>query len=206
MLTDLTFDFENSEHVKDGSLTYHREGKTHILMTVPEHAMWISMGDKKPVCVFHMRKIEDGIYQGGLNFEHDIGYYTDFTCLNAYDRLGKDGLPQPFISFSDNPNYYDNTKEAYGVADNLEQIKIHFKDIIESDANIVICVSEIRKDSEPSDGGWRWHKWGPYIGKQNPQYEYLYNEPEIESVYVYHVYSIVPKNTLEQKVKNKIKA
>ena len=33
--------------------------------------------------------------------------------------------------------------------------------------------------------GWRWHKWGPYIGTQDPQCEYLADEPEIKEVFVY---------------------
>jgi len=48
----------------------------------------------------------------------------------------------------------------------------------------------IRKDLEPTDGGWRWHKWGEYIGTQNPQMEYIHDEPEIEKVYVYHIYEL----------------
>lgn len=41
------------------------------------------------------------------------------------------------------------------------------------------------------EGGWRWHKWGPYIGVQNPQCEYLYDEKNIDVVYTYHIYEIV---------------
>jgi hypothetical protein len=44
------------------------------------------------------------------------------------------------------------------------------------------------KANQSHEGGWRWHKWGEYIGKYEPQYEYLYDEPEIEKVYVYHIY------------------
>ena len=34
-------------------------------------------------------------------------------------------------------------------------------------------------------GGWRWHKWGEYIGKHNPQYEYLDHESGIDYVLVW---------------------
>lgn len=34
-------------------------------------------------------------------------------------------------------------------------------------------------------------KWGEYIGKHNPQCEYLYDEVGIEQVYCYHVYEKV---------------
>jgi hypothetical protein len=39
-------------------------------------------------------------------------------------------------------------------------------------------------------GGWRWHKWGPYIGTQEPKCEYIHDEPEIEEVFTYHVYEL----------------
>lgn len=29
-----------------------------------------------------------------------------------------------------------------------------------------------------------------YIGIQNPQYEYLYDEEDIEKVYCYHIYEV----------------
>lgn len=39
--------------------------------------------------------------------------------------------------------------------------------------------------------GWRWHKWGDYIGSPTPKCEYLDDEPEHkEGVYVFHVYQV----------------
>lgn len=80
---------------------------------------------------------------------------------------------------------------AYGVADNYEQILEHYPfEVNNPKSNYVIILTEVRKDNQPSDGGWRWHKWGEYIGTQNPQYEYLYDEKDIEKVYCYHIYEI----------------
>ena len=73
--------------------------------------------------------------------------------------------------------------------------------MINSENPIVISVTEMRKDEQPEDGGWRWHKWGEYIGKQEPKCEYLYDEPNIDSVYVFHIYAVRPK--LEKKLENK---
>jgi hypothetical protein len=40
-------------------------------------------------------------------------------------------------------------------------------------------------------GGWRWHKWGPYIGKGEPTTEYLDDEDGFaDGVYVYHFYVV----------------
>jgi hypothetical protein len=52
----------------------------------------------------------------------------------------------------------------------------------------VLC--KISKKDQPYVGGWRWHKWGKYIGDQNPMCEYIADEPEIDFVYVYNLYKV----------------
>ena len=201
MLQKLQFDF--SKNINDGSVTAHYEEKEnyHYLMTVPTHPMWQGI-DKEPVCVFFVKEVEPGIYESDLNFEHDIDFYTDFKAYDSYDRLSKKGIPMSWnheggVSMSD---YFEQTIEPYGVADNIEQIKEHYKELISSSNPIVISVSEINKDYQPEEGGWRWHKWGKYIGTQNPQAEYIKDEPEIQSVYVFHVYAVQSKE-LTKKMK-----
>jgi hypothetical protein len=61
-----------------------------------------------------------------------------------------------------------------------------------SDRRFTLAFTRVRKRDQPDEGGWRWHKWGEYIGEKSPQYEYLYDEGnEIEEVYCYHVYEHV---------------
>jgi hypothetical protein len=81
---------------------------------------------------------------------------------------------------------------CYGVCDSPEQFMEKHGKILEQDRR-VFCVYfvEIAKKNNPPEGGWRWHKWGPYIGKQQPICEYIYDEPIIESVYTYHVYELL---------------
>lgn len=99
---------------------------------------------------------------------------------------------------TDNDNFYFVNKyhrSCYGVADNASQVIEHFK-AIESEmgidfGNCVICLRPIRKDQQPSEGGWRWHKWGKYIGVKKPQCEYIYDEDDsIKFVWCFHLYSI----------------
>ena len=84
----------------------------------------------------------------------------------------------------------------YGVCDNWEQI---FKKIPEikyyqnSKEKFVIFLCCHTKKNQPKSGGWRWHKWGPYIGNQESQCEYLADEPNIELVYSFHVSRIIEK-------------
>jgi hypothetical protein len=51
----------------------------------------------------------------------------------------------------------------------------------------VISFTRVLKSNQPSAGGWRWHKWGPYMGTQNSQREYLHDEPSISEIFCYHI-------------------
>ena len=81
-------------------------------------------------------------------------------------------------------------KNEYGVADNVEQVLSHFKEELDDpDTAYIIGAFWVTKNGQPI-GGWRWEKWGPYIGKQEPLAQYIRDEPVIESVLVYHLYRI----------------
>jgi len=77
---------------------------------------------------------------------------------------------------------------SYGVADSIEQWRSLFEAKVEADPH-EYCVgfTEVRRGEQPRDGGWRWHKWGEYVGVHEPQCEYLHDEPEIESVVTFAV-------------------
>lgn len=77
---------------------------------------------------------------------------------------------------------------SYGVCDDHQQVLYQCPELQDPGREFVLTLTEIRKDTQPSWGGWRWHKWGPYIGTKNPQCEYIHDEPEIERVFVYHIY------------------
>jgi hypothetical protein len=77
---------------------------------------------------------------------------------------------------------------AYGVCDNVEQLLQACPELEASERKFVITLTSVRKEAQHASGGWRWGKWGPYIGTQNPQCDYLYDEPYIEQVYCYRIY------------------
>ena len=87
----------------------------------------------------------------------------------------------------------DNEKRlrinSYGVCDNVLQI-LDLCPEIETDKSreFIITVTPGLKKNQHHEGGWRWHKWGPYIGTKTPQCEYLYDEPDIDGAFVYHIY------------------
>lgn len=83
-------------------------------------------------------------------------------------------------------NYF----RLYGVCDDYKQI-IGYHTWLEKDKDkYVIILYKIEKNKQPSIGGWRWHKWGEYIGTQVSTHEYIYDEPNIDFVYVYQIYKI----------------
>ncbi len=84
-------------------------------------------------------------------------------------------------------------KSSFGVSDDIDQVLKEYKQWLD-DPTRKFCISftKVEKSEQPSDGGWRWHKWGPYIGTKNPQCEYLYDEgDDITEVYVYHIYELL---------------
>ena len=98
-------------------------------------------------------------------------------------------------SFDDLYNFDDEDESeadigvpSYGVADSVEQFIEKFgKKLEESPNEYCVGFTEVKRADQPKEGGWRWHKWGEYIGTKEPQYEYLHDEPEIESVVTFSV-------------------
>lgn len=83
---------------------------------------------------------------------------------------------------------WKHTRGCYGVADSVSQIYRKYRKVLKNpDYLFIVDVSKIRKCDQPEHGGWRWHKWGDYIGHKKPQYEYLYDEPNIDFVYIFHI-------------------
>ncbi len=129
----------------------------------------------------------DVFYSFGLSAEHDLSEYSKLITSGKYKLEKWPDFVQ--IENLEDDKYYKN---AYGTSDNIESIFNLYKNEFSENCErkFIISVKEILK-SEESPDGWRWHKWGPYCGIQEPQCEYLYDEPEIESAFIYHIYEFV---------------
>lgn len=116
--------------------------------------------------------------QTGLYLVNHLGSSSFMSNWNRYPVLGIYGTANSVVSC--------------GVCDYPEQV-LEACSLLKEDPNREFCVTFylIEKKSEPSEGGWRWHKWGEYIGKHTPQCEYLYAEPIIEKVYIFNIYEKV---------------
>lgn len=144
--------------------------------------------------IFNPQVISEGVIEGGLNFNHSISKEIEFIDDGMFGFSIENGALEMILSFSDLDlkTYSDlhethTFKNAYGICDNVEQVIEQYK-LNESEKQFTISMTPMRKDEQPADGGWRWHKWGQYIGTQEPTAEYLYDEEKIDLVYVFHIY------------------
>lgn len=111
---------------------------------------------------------ETGIYQSSFGFNFPEIEFLEFKGLVNIPRT------QSFDLFK--PNYH---KSQYGVADTIEQIKDYYKDEIDDTIRkyFIACTPVFQDlENKGQGGGWRWHKWGRYIGTLDPQCEYLDDE------------------------------
>lgn len=81
--------------------------------------------------------------------------------------------------------------QPYGVCDSIENLLGEEPVLEDSKREFVVTMTPVLRTNQEAEGGWRWHKWGMYIGYQDPQHEYLYDENEINLVYCYHIYEKV---------------
>lgn len=116
-------------------------------------------------------KISTGVYISALNASHFIKEKVeDYPQLNQKEE----GSP----------------KKSSGVCDIPEDVlaNLNYNKILhDPERRFTIFFTPIIRSCQERVGGWRWHKWGPYLGKQEPTMEYLYDEPNIEMVYVFHI-------------------
>lgn len=120
------------------------------------------------------KKVRQGVY---TTIGHNPHLYLDFRPAH---ELQWPHWPdhEPWLS-------------PYGVCDNPEQMLAHYDGVLNSCIRrYCVFFTRLDRQDEPPEGGWRWHKWGPYIGTQNPRHEYLYDDTHIDTVWCYHVYEL----------------
>lgn len=188
MLKKLIFDCKH--HHLSGDLTMERseDSRDTMIFSKPESEYWKQYGIGKEL-MFGCREHEPGIYEtGGFNFDHSMKDFAGIKPLR-YARITKSG--GVWIENQVEICPFNSLLNDYGVADNIEQLKEYYKAGIESnETEIVISFVTIRKEDQSKEGGWRWHKWGEYIGTQEPTMEYIADEPIIDSVICFHAYVI----------------
>ena len=185
MLRDIPFN-EVSQH-GDGSITTLKCGENGKLEFV--NCAKDECEDPFPWTLIHL---ETGFYAKGFGFGLDTiaSMFSNVRLEDTftYGLFLKSGVLLPRL---EEPFFMEQREDSlpeYGVADNLEQIKEKYKAFLTSEQKFVFEVTPVYKSHQEAEGGWRWHKWGEYIGTQIPTCEYLYDEPIIEEVMCFHIY------------------
>ena len=126
--------------------------------------------DNRPYVEMH------GIYVCDVNANHTLELITNYKeSINC-----------------DSPIYWCD----YGVADNASQVLDYYEHLLSQNGNymdnrkFVILMTPVFRENQHEGGGWRWHKWGRYIGEFEPQCEYLYDERGIDYVWVFNIREI----------------
>jgi hypothetical protein len=138
------------------------------------------------------KRIGVGIYESNLNMHNRIDgiLVKDVHAMGFIHPLG---TPLPDYTKTPHiwPDWYEEAISSGGVADNVEQVLHKLSPLVNNMIRtFVLEITWMRKKDQSEHGGWRWHKWGEYIGTQQPTCEYLYDEPIIEEVLVYHLHEI----------------
>lgn len=78
---------------------------------------------------------------------------------------------------------------TYGVCDTPEQFLELFEAKLNNDPLSEVCVFLTHHAKNPGEtGGWRWHKWGEYVGTGEPTTEYLADEDRFDAgIYTFRV-------------------
>ena len=135
-----------------------------------------------------------GIYMSDLNGHYDIEGLTNFNEVDEFELIDKYKF-FPMSGVSDNAsqvkNYLNKIINIYLNGTSKDEYFFEGQglfNLIKNEPNyqfILLLTPIINNHDKSAWGGWRWHKWGEYIGKHNPQYEYLNHETEIDYVLVW---------------------
>lgn len=171
--------------LKDINFEIPEQSMIDIMMGIvkPEDITVISSMDKNT-------RIAEGVYLvNDLNFENVLeannikikdSYWSPRSeAIQEFKKQGNDTFDWDVISDITEKvaiNYgIDLDFSSYGVCDNYEQI-LKAMPYLETNKNHhIITMCPIHKKDQPEWGGWRWHKWGEYIGEHEIKHEYLYN-------------------------------
>lgn len=125
-------------------------------------------------------RVYRGVYEAHINFDKEIS------------NLIVDQWPS--IRYGDNYDWSQgDTFSSFGVVDHWTQLPLQLLDEPQH-GNLLVYLGRHRRADQPESGGWRWHKWGPYLGVHSPEtsteYEYLYDAIDVVEVWSYCVVEV----------------
>ena len=123
-------------------------------------------------------RVHRGVYEAHFNFDKEI----------------EDLIVEDYPRFDDMSTKYDGDQwfSSFGVVDHWSQLPLKALDA--NPRNLLVYLGRIRRADQPERGGWRWHKWGPYLGVHSPEtsndFEYLHDAIDVVEVWTYHVVEV----------------
>ena len=137
-----------------------------------------------------------GCYWGNLNPENLINHASAYETCKHYPASSlaygvSDNATQVF-------NHLQHALETYLTKDSTHSFFIRGKRLYKfltdnPDAVYLIRFHPVFNHHNGKANGWRWHKWGPYLGKHTPKCEYLDEEKNIDYVLLWHLYPLKKK-------------
>ena len=85
---------------------------------------------------------------------------------------------------------------GYGLADTHLQILEYFKEspFIKTDIPYCVLMQKVFRIMQPEHNGFRYHKWGPYIGEQELLHEYLADDTHIDKIIIFEFCSLIERS------------
>lgn len=203
MLANLKFDL-NELNKNDSGLLYETiEGfNGHICSVDTQHPTWIPSypngcndeGKRYNPLLFIIEQ-KPGIWECSSGNFHidlkDLDIEVDsYPYITTYGNYLSRKQYLELVNLDSRPDIIN----AYGVCDNIEQLESYARACIDNtEYTYVLSMMPVLKCVQPENDGWRWGKWGEYIGVQTPEADYIFDEPEIEKVYCFHIYAVKNK-------------
>lgn len=113
-------------------------------------------------------------------------YISEYQCdawlerMTTNTKVKEDKLHPKFIFR--NFGVCDNASQAVDYLKSLE-----LENIIDKNSKYVITLTPLFRTKQ-SPFGWRWKKWGKYIGVQNRKHEYLYDDKDIDLIFLFRIH------------------
>lgn len=128
-------------------------------------------------------RVYRGVYEAHINFDKEI----QDLIVDQWPAMNDNSIEwDRWIAYTANP------AASYGVVDHWSQLPLRALDA--DPRNLLVYLGLHRRADQSPDGGWRWHKWGPYLGVHSPEtstdFEYLYDATDVVEVWSYCVVEV----------------
>lgn len=164
-------------HPKDNFLDFKIKNIEDVFLPYQDLLNNGGWDDKIIIAKEDMTKSFAGVYICGLNTHYELEILTNYKETNNRE----------------NPLHWND----YGVCDNATQVLNYFEELSNNEElkdyiathNYVILLTPFFKEFQ-EEGGWRWHKWGKYIGVFDSKHEYLADEIGIDYIYTFDIVEV----------------